>query len=85
MWTRPAGPLRPVLRRSIPAAQQAALRVGGRELLTLHINMFITWRLDGTNKLATDNIMLEHAFGTGDSWKIYKDLGNLDTIAIANG
>jgi len=84
MWTCPAVPLRPVLRQSIPAAQQAALRIGGRELLTLHTDMFITWRLDGTNKLATENIMLECALGTGSSWKIHKDLGNLDTIAIAN-
>lgn len=84
MWTRPAGPLRPVLHRNIPATQQVALRIGGRELLTLHTDMFITWRPDRTNELATDNIMLEHALGTGDAWKIYKNLGNLDTIAIAN-
>lgn len=74
-----------MLRRSIPAAQQVVLRIGGRELLTLHTNMFITWCLDGTKKLATENIMLEYALGAGNSWKIYKDLGNLDTVAIANG
>ena len=84
MWTHPAGPLRPVLRLSIPAARQAALRIGGRELLTLHPDRFITWRLDTIDDLATDNIMLEYAIGTDDTWKIHKDLGEFDTIAISN-
>jgi len=84
VWTRPTGPLRPVLQRSIPPAQQAAFRVGGRELLTLHKDRFITWRLDGPNELATQNIMLEHVLGADNAWKLHKDSGNLDTIAISN-
>ena len=84
MWTRPAGPLRPVLHRSVPAAQQVALRVGGRELLTLHSDRFITRRLDRANKFATDSVMFEHALGTDSAWKIYKDSGDFDSIAISN-
>lgn len=84
MWTRPAGPLRPVLQRSIPVAQQAAFRIGGRELLTLHNDRFITWRLDGANELTTQNIMLEHVLGADSVWELHKDSGNFDTIAISN-
>jgi hypothetical protein len=84
MWTRPTGPLRPVVHRSVPAARQAALRIGGRELLTLHNDRLIAWRLDGTNELATENIMHEHALGTNSAWKIYKDSGDSGTIAVSN-
>ncbi|KAF9648339.1 hypothetical protein BDM02DRAFT_2280082 [Thelephora ganbajun] len=84
MWTRPAGPLRPVVHRTIPITQQVALRIGGRELLTLHNDRFITWHLDGTNKLATENIVHEHTLRTDSAWKIYRDLGDFDTIAVAN-
>ena len=83
-WTRPAGPLRPVLHPSIPAAKQVALRTGGCELLTLHADRFITWRLDGTNGLVTENFMHEHALETNGAWKIHKDSGDSDTIAISN-
>jgi len=85
MWTYPAGPIRPVLHLSVPAAQKAALRIGGRELVTLHSDRFITWRLDSTiNNLSTDKIMLEYTLGTDITWKIHKDLGDFDTIAISN-
>lgn len=84
MWTRPVGPLRPVLQRTIPPAQQIALRIGGREILTLHTNMFTTWHLDGANELSTGNIMLEYGLEAGNTWKIHKDLGDSDTIAIAS-
>ena len=58
--------------------------MGGHELLTLHADRFITWRLDRTNKLASDNIVMEHAFGSDGAWGIYKDFGDLDTIAVCN-
>ena len=83
-WTGPTGPLRPVLRRGIPAAQQAALRIGGCELLTLHTGRFITWRLNKTKEPAADNIIREQLLGTNSTWKIYRDSGVSGTIAIAN-
>ena len=83
-WTRPAGPLRPVLQRIIPPAQQIALRIGGHELLTLHANKFSTWRLDGAHELSTDNILLEYGLEGSNTWKICKDLGDSDTVAIAS-
>lgn len=73
-----------MLHPSVPTTQQVALRVGGRDLLTLHADRFITWRLNGANKLATDSVMLEHVLGTESVWKIYKDSGDLDSIAISN-
>jgi hypothetical protein len=84
MWTRPVVPLRPVLHRGIPAAQQVALWTGGRELLTLHSGGFITWRLNKTNELAAENTTRRQSLRTGGAWKVYKNYGSLDTIAIAN-
>jgi hypothetical protein len=84
IWTRPAVPLLPAVRRNIPAAQQVALRVGGRELLTLHTGKFITWRLSETNKPAAENIMHEQLLGSDSTWKICKDRGGYDTVAIVD-
>lgn len=84
MWTRRAGPRRPVLRQCIPAARQVALRIGGHELLTLHSDRVVTWRIEGANELATENIMHEHTLGTDNAWKIHKDPGGFGTIAVSS-
>jgi hypothetical protein len=60
------------------------LRIGGRELLTLHTGKFITWRLNEMNKPAAENIMYEQLLGSDSTWKIYKDCGGSDTVAIIN-
>jgi hypothetical protein len=84
MWNNEDIPLRRVSHRSIPAAQQVVLQVGGHELLTLHADRFVTWRFDRAGELSSKSMVHEYLLGVGGVWKIFKDCGSFDRVAIAN-